>query len=422
MVENYTLKNGIRIIAEKLPYVRSVAVGMWVGSGTRHENPEINGISHFIEHMLFKGTESRSASELAEAMDILGGEINAFTTKECTCYYGRVLDTELPEAIDLLADMFFNSRFDEESVSVERGVILEEINMSRDDSADLAIENLLLGVHKGTPLGIPILGTSESLGNINGAVQRDYIKSHYTGNAIVISVAGNYSDGDIEKIKGIFSAAGAYERPRSGKAEYKKHFSEEVRKTEQNHIAIAFPGLSYRSEKRFALQILNGIVGANMSSRLFQRIREELGLCYTVYSFLSSHEETGVFGIYLGTGKETEKQAVEEIGAEIKRIVEKGISHEEINKVSTQMKSGMLMALESTASRMNHMGKSILLSGKILSPDDIAARYDAVTPNDAAGLAAEIFTPENLSISVVAPDGGSERYAEYFYNGFHGKL
>jgi predicted Zn-dependent peptidase len=399
--------------------VRSVAVGIWAGSGTRHESPEVNGISHFIEHMLFKGTHSRSASELAEEMDMLGGEINAFTTKECTCYYGRVLDTEFSKAVDLLSDMFFNSKFDEESVAVERGVILEEINMSRDDPADLSVENLLLGVYKGTPLGMPILGSRESLETITGAVQRDYVKSHYTGNGIVISVAGNYSDSDIENIKRIFSAAPALQRPRSGEAEYRKHISSVAKQTEQNHIAIGFPGLSYKSEKRFTLQILNGIIGANMSSRLFQRIREELGLCYTVYSFLSSHEETGVFGIYLGTGKETEKKAVEEIGAELKRLLSEGISSEEINRVRTQIKSGMLMALESTSSRMNHMGKSLLLSGSILAPDDIAARYDAVTSDDIAGLADEIFKPENLSVSAVAQQDGPERYAGWFDSGFH---
>ncbi len=418
MYQIYELPNGVQIIAEKIPYVRSISFGIWIASGTRHEGATQNGISHFIEHMLFKGTEKSDAETLANRMDMLGGQINAFTSKETTCLYGRVLDADIKSTADMFADMFFNSRFAKEDVEVERGVIFEEIDMLEDTPEELVVEKLLLGTFANSPLGMPILGTRETLSTIDGHLLSEYRKSHYTGKATVISLAGNYQESDIDHIKALFGDAPREERTTSVPSSYVKTLITEEKQTEQSHIAIAFPGLSYTSEKRFALSLLNNIVGGSMSSRLFQRVREQLGLCYNIGSFLSSHEEVGVLGIYIGTGRKTERSAMEETGAVLSRIAAQGVSEEEMQKAKSQVKSSMLMSLESTSSRMNNMGRGLLLQGEVNEPEKVARIYEDISTEEVSALAAELLDPQKASISLVSSNGNAQADLDWLLGGF----
>ncbi|MBR5519400.1 MAG: insulinase family protein [Clostridia bacterium] len=412
-----TLPNGVRIISEQNPNVRSVSLGVWIASGTRHEPTDFQGASHFIEHMLFKGTDTVSAAELADRMDALGGEINAFTTKECTCFYGRVLDEKLTEFSDMLADMLFCSRFDEECVEIERGVIYEEIGMCDDTPDDLAIENLLLGTFRDTPLGVPILGTRESLKPMTGKALRAYKDACYTADAVVISLSGHFSETDLAHVRQVLGGFPVGTKPQSAAASYRPARACVEKPTEQNNIVIGFPALSYLSEQRYAMQILNNIVGGNMSSRLFQRVREQLGLCYSVHSFLSTHSDCGVFAIYIGTGAASEQRAMTEIGKVLAEIVENGVTDEEVTKVCDSIRSALLMSMESTSARMNHMGKGLLLQNAVLSPDEVAAKYLAVTKDEINALAREMFRPEQLSLSAVTAKGSAEAYAQWVLDG-----
>lgn len=415
-----TLPNGVRVISEQNPNVRSVSLGVWLASGTRHEPVALNGASHFIEHMLFKGTDHATAADLADRMDALGGEINAFTTKECTCFYGRVLDEKLKEFADMLADMLFCSRFDEESVEIERGVINEEIGMCDDTPDDLAIENLFLGVFRDTPLGYPILGTRESLVPLTGKVLRDYKNANYTADAAVISLSGHFMDADLDHIKRVLGAFPVGTCPQSGLAAYRPALACVEKPTEQNNIVIGFPALSYLSEQRYAMQILNNIVGGNMSSRLFQRVREQLGLCYSVHSFLSTHSDCGVFSVYIGTGAASEQKAMTEIGTVLREIAENGVTEEEVTKVCDSIRSALLMSIESTSARMNHMGKGLLLQKHVLNPDEVAAKYLSVTREEINELARAAFRPELLSLSAVTAKGSAENYAQWVADGLRG--
>lgn len=394
---------GVTVAGEKIPYVRSVTVGVWVASGTRGEPPELNGISHYIEHMVFKGTPRHSAAELAELMDVLGGEINAYTTKELTCFYGRVLDEKLFDCAALLAEMLCESSFDEAAADTERGVILEEIGMYEDNPEDLSSEKLTLGAFAGTPLGYPILGTAATLGGIRGETLARYLREHYTSGTVIISVAGNYPDGALERIGQMFSAFADAPRPALTPAAYRPVTVQTRKKTEQSNIVAAFQGLPFDSERRYELSVLSSCVGGSMSSRLFQRVREQLGLCYSIYSYVTSHADTGIFGIYLGCSPASEEKACAEIGAELRNVLREGVDPAEVDKIKQQLRASLLMSLESTASRSSHIGKALLMYGAIPEPDELLARLDAVTPESVGAMAAEIFRPELLSLSQVAP-------------------
>ena len=344
MIEKITLPNGVRILYEQVPSVRSCALGVWVESGSRHEPEELGGISHYIEHMLFKGTESRTAAQLATAFDAIGGQVNAFTTKENTCYYARVLDTHIQEAADLLCDMYFHSRFGQQETDLERGVILEEIGMYEDTPDDLVIERLSSAIYKGSSLGRPILGTRETLEKIQGDTLRDYCSSRYSAANTVVSVAGSFTMNDIEQIARRFEKMPGGEPLTAPQAVYQPSFTIKTKDIEQNHLCLAFPGIAAGSPERYRMQVLSNILGGGMSSRLFQRVREQKGLCYTIYSFSSAHRDTGYFGIYTALGRSTEMQALELIGQEVRAFAQEGPTEEEVRRSVEQLKSSALMS------------------------------------------------------------------------------
>lgn len=414
MYEQITLPNGVRIVAEPLSSVRSVSIGVWVGTGSRQEKAQESGAAHFIEHMLFKGTEKRSASDIARETDAIGGQINAFTTKECTCYYARVLDIHGSRVLDILWDMVYCSRFDQRDVEVERGVILEEIGMYQDTPDDLCAERLFSAVYKGSSLGRPILGKASTLETFTGDFLRDYQKRHYCTENTVVSVAGSFSKDLIEEIVDRFSALPPSKAPSYRGAGYKGAVTVKRKATEQNHFILAFPGLSYLSEKRFSLQLLSLILGGGMSSRLFQEIREKRGLCYSIYSYGAGHEDTGIFNIYTAVNRETEKEALETVRSIIQEFVEDGPTEEELSRAREQSKANVLMGLESTQSRMSHIGRSLLFSGHILGPEDIISAYDAVSRDDVMKLAREIFHFPDVSLSAVGKVAKRAAYQELF--------
>lgn len=409
MHEIIKLSNGVRIICEKMPYVRSAAVGIFINSGSRDESPAEGGSAHFIEHMLFKRTSKHSATELAYEMDAIGGQINAYTTRENTCFYARVLDTHLNTAINLLSEMFFDCAFDEEEAASERGVILEEIGMYEDTPDDACYEKLISGCFKGA-LGRPVLGKPSTLAKMTGESLKLYKERHYTAGSIIISLCGNYDDSHVELIKELFSPLDDTKHVKQRKADYSAHFSVRKKRTEQNQFCIAFPSNSAANDDRFAMNMLTTILGGGVSSRLFQNIREKYGLCYSIYSFQSNFTDTGILSVATAVCKDTEIRTLNLIGDEIKRFVNEGVTEEELQRAREQAKSSLVMSLESTNSRMLKMGNSLLVLDKCLTTDELIKRYDEVAREDILNLARNRFDFSKLSISALGKTESIEEY------------
>ena len=414
MVHIETLPNGVRIVTEKMDTVRSVSLGIWVGGGSREETPQESGAAHFIEHMLFKGTEHRSAADIARETDAIGGQMNAFTTKECTCFYGRVLDDHLPQALDILWDMVYCSSFTQKAVETERGVILEEIDMYEDTPDDLCAEKLFAQVFGDSALARPILGTPETLETMTGESLRDFHRRHYRADNTVVSLCGSYREEDLAEIRRRFSTLEAGTPAQLPQAAYTPGFVATAKPIEQNHLLLAFPGLTYHSPRRFALQTLSAILGGGVSSRLFQEVREKQGLCYSVYSYGAGHADTGVYCIYVALNRDTEQQALETIRRVVTEFTENGPTDEELSRAREQSKANVVMGMESTQSRMSHSGRSLLFTDKILSAEDILGAYDAVTREDVMSLAREIFDWDQVSLSAVGQVRDMEEYKEIF--------
>ena len=413
MYEKTTLPNGVRILTEAIPGVRTAALGIFVGTGSRHERAAENGAAHFIEHMTFKGTARRTAAQLAQEMDAIGGQVNAYTTKESTCFYARCLDCHLDRAADILCDMFFESRFAREDVTTERGVILEEIDMYEDTPEDLCAERLATAVYRGSSLARPILGKTSTLEKMDGDWLRAYRDSHYAPGVIVVALAGSFSPDTVERLKDRFGAM--EERPAVGcrPARYTPSWTVKRKAIEQNHLTLAFPALNWGDRRRYQLQLLVNILGGGMSSRLFQEVREKRGLCYTTYAYNADHADIGVLGIYTALGRETEEQALDTIRAVAEELADHGPEEEELSRTREQCKANVLMGLESVQARMSQLGRSELLLGEIQSPDEIIAGYDAVTREEVHNLARELLDFGRVSLSAVGRVSGVEDYQHW---------
>ena len=401
MVQIETLPNGVRLVTEHIQTVRSAALGIWVGGGSREEEGAESGAAHFIEHMLFKGTARRTAQDIARETDAIGGQMNAFTTKECTCFYGRVLDDHLPQALDILYDMVYHSSFTQEAVETERGVILEEIDMYEDTPDDLCAEKLAAQVFQGSPLARPILGAKETLEGMTGDFLRDYHRRHYEGHNTVVALAGSFFPAILDDLRQRFSRLPAGQPRPLVPAAYTPGFVATAKPIEQNHLTLAFPGLDYNSPRRFALQLLSSILGGGVSSRLFQTVREQQGLCYSIYSYGAGHADTGLFCLYTALNRDTEAKALATIRQVVDQLRQEGPTQEELTRAREQSKANVMMGLESTQSRMSHAGRSLLFSGEILTPEQIIATYDAVTREDVIALAQDLFRWDQASLSAV---------------------
>ncbi|MFD1424231.1 M16 family metallopeptidase [Laceyella tengchongensis] len=404
MIVKHTLPNGVRIVAEKIPHVRSIAFGIWVGTGSERETPQNNGISHFIEHMLFKGTKKRSARQLAEAFDEIGGQVNAFTSKEITCYYAKVLDQHFPTALDVLADMFFESVFADEEIEKEKKVIIEEIRMVEDTPDDL-VHDLLseasLGHHA---LGYPVLGSVETVESFTRQDLVRYREQYYTPQQVVVALAGNLPDDYLEQIEEVFSG---YQGQTLARTDHLPVFTPgtkvKEKPTEQTHLCIGLPGLAVKDSRIYTLVLLNNVLGGNMSSRLFQEIREERGLAYSVYSYHSAHRDMGIFAIYAGTKHGQEEEVVDCVQHILTQVKEKGISHAELVKAKEQLKSNLMLGLESTNNRMSRLGRNELLLGRHLSLDEIVESVENITLDDVNDLAREMIASP-MSLALISPD------------------
>lgn len=399
------LSNGITVITEQLPYLRSSSFGIWVKVGSANENASNNGIAHIIEHMLFKGTQSRNAKQIADEMARIGGNMNAFTSKECTSYYATTLSEHLPIAIDIISDMLINSLIDEKSLKKEKGVIIEEIDMYDDSPEDLVHEMLQQRIWKDHPLGYMISGTKKIVRKVTREQIIDFMDTYYVGENMVISVAGNFEEALILKLLedkfGRIRPETAKELSELGRPAYNRVVCKRDKDIEQMHLNIAFDGISYLSEERYILSILNSIFGGSINSRLFQRIRENSGLTYSIYSYGSSYRETGLFHIYAAMNPGQTAAVIKKIFQIINEIKKKGVSAEELLMTKEQIKTELILGHESAKSRMNSNGKSLINRGRIIPMEEMIAGIEGVTLEDIHGFANRYFDQNKASISLV---------------------
>jgi predicted Zn-dependent peptidase len=398
------------VVTEEMPGLRSVALGVWVDVGSRDERPSIAGASHFLEHLLFKGTKKRTATDIAQAFDAVGGDLNAFTAKEYTCYYCRVRDQDLPMAVEFMSDMLQNSVLAKKDFEAERMVILEEINMRDDDPGDLIHDLFAETVWQGHPLGRPVLGSRETV----VGVSRDQIKRFYDRlyepRHFVIGAAGNLRHEDVCRLveeqmdTGPMIANGVSPRVRAGGDVPPVTPATVVRNrpTEQAHISLGTSGYSRKDPRRFPFGVVNSVLGGGMSSRLFQEIREKRGLAYSVYSYHSMFAETGLFSVYAGTTPTKAHEVLSIINRELRNVAEGGLTDDELERAKGHLKGSLVLSLEDTSGRMSRIGRSEISHGEILSVDEVLERTDAVTKADAVDVAREVFS-RPMGLAVVGP-------------------
>ncbi|MFJ8824336.1 M16 family metallopeptidase [Streptomyces sp. NPDC102467] len=411
-VRKTTLPSGLRIVTETLPSVRSATFGIWAHVGSRDETPTLNGATHYLEHLLFKGTSRRSALDISATIDAVGGEMNAFTAKEFTCYYARVLDTDLPLAIDVVCDMLTGSLIEEADVDAERGVILEEIAMTEDDAGDVVHDLFSHTMLGDTPLGRPVLGTVDTINALDrGQISRFY-KKHYDPTHLVVAAAGNVDhDKVVRQVRAAFERAGALSGPaaapvgpRAGRKTLRTAGRMEVidRKTEQAHVILGMPGLARTDERRWAMGVLNTALGGGMSSRLFQEVREKRGLAYSVYSYTSGFADCGLFGVYAGCRPSQVHDVLKICRDELDQVARDGLSDDEIRRAIGQLAGSTVLGLEDTGALMNRIGKSELCWGEQMSVDDMLECIAAVTPDEVREVARDILG-QRPSLSVIGP-------------------
>ncbi|GAA2457814.1 pitrilysin family protein [Actinomadura vinacea] len=410
-VRRTVLPGGLRVITESMPTVRSAAFGVWAAVGSRDESPEDAGASHYLEHVLFKGTRRRSALEISAAIDAVGGDLNAFTAKEYTCYYARVLDDDLPLAADVVSDMVASSVNRPEDVEAERGVILEEIHMRDDDPGDLIHDEFSIALYGDAPLGRPILGTVESINALTRDRIHGYYEHHYVPSDLVVAVAGNIDHDQVVRLveRAFADRLTGGDRPSPPRVDGEPvPATPSVRvldkDTEQAHVVIGGVGVSRTDERRFALAVLNAALGGGMSSRLFQEIREKRGLAYSVYSYTSQYADTGIFGVYAGCQPGKVDEVLSICRDEIARIADQGVEGEELDRGKGQLRGAMVLGLEDSGSRMSRIGKSELVYESLLPVDEVLARIEAVTPDDIRAVAQSVLgAPQALT--VIGPFG-----------------
>lgn len=404
MHEFRTLQNGIRVVAEKIDYLKSVSIGVWVGNGSRHEKSCENGISHFIEHMLFKGTGKRDALQIARAIDDVGGQLNAFTAREYTCFYTKTLDAHAPIAIDVLSDMLFNSSLLQEEMDKERRVILEEISLYEDSPEDLVYDLASVAAWGDTSMGRTILGTKETLDGINPDIMRNYIKTHYTAKNIIISVSGNYGEGFFEMLDEYFGSQtlcdNEVELPN---ASYSPSNVVKTKDIEQVQLVAGFKGIDVMDESVYSLLVFNNVFGSGMSSRLFQNIREKRGLVYSVCAGHSAYIGTGMFDISAGMSPENVTEVAELITEEINRVKREKLSADEVARAKEQLKGSYILSYESTGARMQGAGRSLLLNKPIRTQEEALREIEAVNTDTVAEIIDRVLDTDTLCAAAVGP-------------------
>lgn len=402
------LPSGLRVVTEELPGVRSIAIGIWVNVGSRDERPEENGISHFIEHMAFKGTRRRTAAQIAHELESVGGSLNAFTSREQTCYYARILDRHLDRAIDVLADILRNSRFDPQELEKEKNVIIEEIKDIEDSPGDWVHDLFAENIWKNHPLGRPIIGQKERVKSFDRPRVLSYLSSKYLAEQVVVAASGNVSHAKLAalaKLKLNFTSAnGVSPLSRTAPSETGER-SAKSKDTSQAHICLGFPSDSFKGKERYASLVLNTILGGGMSSRLFQKVREEKALAYSIYSYQDFYEDAGILGIYLATSPEQAAAATELVLDELARIKKEKLPRREFESAKEQLKGNLVLGLESTSSRMNRLGRNEIFLGGYVSMKQALAAIEAVKPAQVVGKANQLFSENRLSAAFLGSFG-----------------
>jgi predicted Zn-dependent peptidase len=403
-IRREVLPNGIVVITERMEHVRSVSVGVWIGTGSRQEPAELNGVSHFIEHMVFKGTERRSAEEIARSVDRVGGMLDAFTTKEMISFNAKVLDEHVPVAFDVISDLVLRPRFDSEDIQKEKSVVLEEIKMEQDNPEYLVYEIFTQNFWREHPLGKPILGTRETVARFERAAVLDCFRSWYAPHNMLITAAGHLEH---EKVVALVAAQFSALRPVSRgpsltppepSAQLTTRLKSEL---EQVHICVGVPGYPATDERRYALAVLNNILGGGMSSRLFQNIREKHGLAYSVYSDLSPYRDAGLMSVYAGTSLENAEKVIRMIICEFRSMKEELVTEEELRRAKDHLKGSMMLALESTSARMSNLARQEMYFQRFFTLDELIESIEQVSSRQLQEIARDFFRPEQIAVTVL---------------------
>ncbi len=408
MTEGYRksiLPNGIRVVTERMEHVRSVAVGVWVETGSRHEPEDRAGMSHLIEHLVFKGTATRTAGEIARTMDSVGGQMDAFTAKEHTCFYVQVLDEHLPLAVELLTDILLHPLFNAEELEREKSVVLQEIKMVEDTPDDVIHDLFAAQIWDGHPLGRPILGTREAVGGYGREVALRHFGEEYVPSRIMIAVAGNAThDRVVDLFRAHFDGFQRVPVARTDAPATLKPGVNIVQKTlEQVHLVMGFPGLHHSAPERYALSVLNDVIGGSMSSRLFQEIRERQGLVYSIHSGVQAYADTGTLYIYAATDPPNFSKMLKSTLKEIRDLKKHGVTEEELRRAKDHLKGSLMLSLESTSSRMNRLAKHEMHHGSFLTMDQMLAAVDAVRHEEVQALISELLDEERLALTTLGP-------------------
>lgn len=406
-----TLPNGLRVATDTMPHVETVSVGVWVDAGTRDETSEINGVSHLLEHMAFKGTERRSARAIAEEIEAVGGHLNAYTGRESTAYYAKVLKEDLGLAVDILADILQHSRFDEDELARERDVVLQEIGQANDTPDDIIFDHFQETAYPDQPLGRPVLGRPEVVANVTRAALTGYMGTSYRGGRMVLAAAGSLAHEELVALAmQSFAGLGNGAAPARTAASYTGGDFREVRELEQVHLVLGFPGIPNGDPDFYAANLFSTIYGGGMSSRLFQEVRENRGLVYSIYSFVSSYRDGGLVGVYAGTGAERLDELVAVVGAELRGLADTADA-DEIARGRAQMKASLLMARESTGARLEQLANQLLIYGRPLLVEEITERIEALDRDALARVAARLASGP-LTMAALGPIGKLPDYAK----------
>ncbi|MBZ5628333.1 MAG: insulinase family protein [Acidobacteriia bacterium] len=403
-IQREVLPNGLIVLTEEMPHIRSISIGIWIKTGSRHEDPESNGITHFVEHMVFKGTKTRTAEDIARQVDSIGGNLDAFTAKECICFDIKVLDEHLPIAMDVLSDLVLNPVFDAKDIARERGVILEEIKMDEDNPDYLVHEIFTQNFWKDHPLGKPILGTKETVSRFEQELLLNYWRRFFIPNNMIISAAGNLNHERMvklvqEKFAGLLAGKnGFYQSPPKVSA---RIIMRNKKALEQVQICVGVPSHPVCHEHRYAGYILSTALGGGMSSRLFQNIRERQGLAYAIYSELNPYRDTGCLSIYAGTSRASAPKVVQSVVQEFRNLKAEAIPAEELRRAKDQLKGSLMLSLESSTARMSNLARQEMYFDRFIGLDEIVNSIEKVTSEDLIALANEFFKPESIAVTVL---------------------
>lgn len=402
------LENGIRVVSETIPHVRSVSLGIWADVGSRDERESQNGITHFLEHMVFKGTRTRTVTDIARSLESLGGYLNAFTTKEHTCFYARVMDIHTRQAMEVLSDLVLNATFRRDELEKERGVVIEELKNAEDNPEDIIHDYFEKALFPAHPIGYPIIGTEQNLRRFGGEDLRRHVRAHYGAERLVVAAAGNIDHDRLVALAGrMLGRRTPALRRRSRTPGPRRHprrtSLEFVRPIQQAHVCVGTIAVGMRHRERYPLLLMNALLGEGMSSRLYQTIRERHGLAYSVYSYLNMLNDTGVFGAYAGTDRKHVGNALELIEEQFDRLQRRPVPAAELARTKSQIKGAMMLSLENMSSRMMRLGSSELNFGRIAPVDSVLARIDAVTAGDIQRAARRLFGRQELSVVIIRP-------------------